>query len=244
MNFAFDWYFRRRTVKEEKEECVFSKENRQGVDIIDFIIDRYLENSIKTQTRGGSGEGMLISVRKDIPSSEDFKTFMRDSHNKAELFFMMAISVNQIRNVPFSVIATVYEKMLSNCFDIDFEKIMPCNHKKADTRLILHVFDACRKSYKKLTTACSDTDIAVIALYHFYDLDVNELWIEYCVGQHKRWEPIHEYAKCLWEEICRALPFLFAITGCDIVTAFNGRGKRTAWDVWGIFGESTRSVIK
>ena len=186
MNFAFDWYFRRRTVKEEKEECAFSKENRQGVDIIDFIFDRYLENSIKTQTRGGSGEGMLISVRKDIPSCEDFKTFMRDSHNKAELFFMMAASVNQIRNVPTSVIATVYEKMLSNCFDIDFEKIMPCNHKKADTRLILHVFDACRKSYKKLTTACSDTDIAVIALYHFYDLDVNELWIEYCVGQHKR----------------------------------------------------------
>ena len=56
---------------------------------------------------------------------------MKDSHNKAELFFMMAISVNQIKNVPTSVIASVYEKMLSNCFDIDFEKIMPCNHKKA-----------------------------------------------------------------------------------------------------------------
>ena len=38
--------------------------------------------------------------------------------------------------------------------------------------------------------------------------------------------------------------YLFTITGCDIVTAFNGRGKRTAWDAWSIFGESARSFIK
>ena len=55
----------------------------------------------------------------------------------------------------------------------------------------------CRKGYKKLTILCSDTDIAVFSLYHFYDLDANELWMEYGVGQHKRWLPIHEYPKCL-----------------------------------------------
>ena len=32
----------------------------------------------------------------------------------------------------------------------------------------------------------------VFALYHFYGLDVNELWMEYGVGQHKRWPPIHD----------------------------------------------------
>ena len=72
---------------------------------------------------------------------------------------------------------------------------MPCNQKKAD------IFDSCRKGYKKLTIVGSNTDIVVIALYHFYDLDVKELWIEYGIGQHKRWPPIHEYAKCLGEEI-------------------------------------------
>ena len=132
MNLAFDWYLDVDLWRNRKRNAYsVRKVDRQGVDIIDFNFDRYLENSIKTQTRGGNGEGMLISVRKDIPSCEDFNTFMKDSHNKAELFFMMATSVNQIKNVPTSVIASVYEKMLSNCFDIDFEKIMPCNHKKA-----------------------------------------------------------------------------------------------------------------
>ena len=76
----------------------------------------------------------------------DFKTFMRDSDNKTELF---------------------------------------SNQEEAGSRLILHVFDRCRKGYKKLTIIGSDTDIVVIALYHFYDLDVNEIWDEYGVCQHK-----------------------------------------------------------
>ena len=84
----------------------------------------------------------------------------------------------------------------------------------------------------------------VFALYHFYGLDVNELWMEYGVGQHKRWPPIHEYAKCLEEEICRALPFWYAISGCDTVSTFSGRGKKTAWDVGSVFEEATRSFIK
>ena len=35
-----------------------------------------------------------------------------------------------------------------------------------------------------------------------------------------------------------------AITGCDTVSAFNGRGKKAAWDVWDVFEKVTRSFIK
>ena len=68
--------------------------------------------------------------------------------------------------------------------------------------------------------------------------------MKYGVGQHKRWPPIHEYAKCLGEEICRALPFWYAISVCDTVPTFSGRGKKTAWNVGGVFEEATRSFIK
>ena len=216
----------------------------ERVDSMDFIFDRYLENSIKMQFREGRGKGMRISVRRETPLCGDFKTFMRDSDNKTEMFLMIANSISQIRDVPTSIIATVNEKVISNSFDVDFEDIMPCNQEEADTRLFLHVFDGYRKGYKKLTIVGSDTDIVVIAFFHFYNLDVNELWVEYSVGHHKRWLPIHEYANCLGEQTCRALPFWYAITGCDTVSAFSGQGKKTAWDVWGVFKETTISFIK
>ena len=46
-------------------------------------------------TREGRGIGMRVSG--DTPLCEDFKTFMKDSDNKAELFLMIPNSVSQIR---------------------------------------------------------------------------------------------------------------------------------------------------
>ena len=63
---------------------------------------------------------MHISVRRDTPLCEDFKAFMRDSDNKAELLLMIANSVSQIKDIPTSIIATVNEKVIAN----DFDKIL------------------------------------------------------------------------------------------------------------------------
>ena len=111
---------------------------------------------------------------------------------------------------------------------------MPSN-QEADARSILYFFDGYRKGHKKLTIVVSDTDIVFFALYLFSDLDVNEPWVEYDVCQHKRWLPIHDYAKFLGEEICRTLRFWHAITGEGTVSAFSDQGRKTAWDVWGVF---------
>ena len=39
----------------------------EGVDRMEFVSDEYLENSIKTQIREGSGKGLRISVRRGTP---------------------------------------------------------------------------------------------------------------------------------------------------------------------------------
>ena len=36
----------------------------------------------------------------------------------------------------------------------------------------------------------------------------------------------------LGPDICKALPFFYAFTGCDIVSSFYGKGKCKAWDTW------------
>ena len=101
---------------------------------MDFVFDKYLENSIKTQTREGRGKRIPISVRRDTPLREDLKTFMTDSYNKAELFLMIANSISQIRDVPTSIIATVKRKFLMVLIYI--LKILS-NQQEADPRLIL-----------------------------------------------------------------------------------------------------------
>ena len=159
---------------------------------------------------------------------------------------MLAYSAGQIRDVPTSIIATVNENMIFKGTDLNFEDIMSCYQEEADRRLILHVHDRCRKSYKKLAIVGSDIDIAIVALFHFYDLNVKVLndlnvKVEYDV-RHKQLQ-IHEYAKCLEEKICRALLFWLAITGCDTLSAFSGLGKKITWDAWNVSEEATGSFL-
>ena len=88
------------------------------------------------------------------------------------------------------------------------------------------------------------TDIVVIILYIFCDLKIDQLWIEYGCGKNCRWLPIHNYVKLLGEENYRASPFWYALTGCDTVSSFCGRRKKTAWDAWSCFAEVTQYFLK
>lgn len=67
----------------------------------------------------------------------------------------------------------------------------------------------------------------------------SKLWIEFGAGKHQRWLPIHDYARLLGREKCTALPFWFVVTGCDTVSSFGGRGKKTAWKIWTSYPEVT-----
>jgi len=52
----------------------------------------------------------------------------------------------------------------------------------------------------------------------------------------------HDIATAIGPDKCKVLPLFHALTGCDIVSAFAGRGKRTAWTVWESFPELTNAL--
>ena len=54
-----------------------------------------------------------------------------------------------------------------------------------------------------------------------------------------RWLPIHDIAKCIGPDKTHGLLFFHAFSGCDIVSAFRGKGKKSAWQTWNIFPEVT-----
>ena len=124
-----------------------------------------------------------------------------------------------------TVIATKSTEIKSNV-SIDACVLSPCNHEEADTRIFLHVLDCIRNGFKEIKIITVNTDVVVIALVCFFLLKPEKLRIEFGVGKHRRWLPIHTYASLLDESKCTALLFWYAFTGCDMVSSFRGRGKK------------------
>jgi len=127
---------------------------------------------------------------------------------------------------------------------------MPCNHEEADTRIFLHLkniiemFKISEIDTDKICICANDTDVVVIAIALFHQLNINELWFEFDVGKDKRWLPIHKYATTLSEEKCNGILFWYAFTGCDTMSSFYGRSKKTAWDVWKVCNDITNVFIR
>ena len=79
-----------------------------------------------------------------------------------------------------------------------------------------------------LIKAC-DTDILVVAvniLATLQDAGLELIWVEFGQGQSIRWLPIHDMVVNLGPEKSSGILFFHAFTGCDVVSAFRGEGKR------------------
>ena len=83
--------------------------------------------------------------------------------------------------------------------------------------MFLHALEMSRLGVKKLFIVTLD-DVVAIALYTFWDLDLEELWTEFNRGKDRKRLPVHAYAKALREEICRVVLFWYPFTGCDTVS--------------------------
>ena len=110
----------------------------------------------------------------------------------------------------------------------DVSDLAPCTHEEANTKIILHLEDAARKEYKTVLIRTVDTGVVVLAIAAVDHPDISELWITFDTGNFA----IHEMAKVLGLQHCLALPMFHAFTGCDTVSSFGGRGKKTAWETW------------
>ena len=54
--------------------------------------------------------------------------------------------------------------------------------------------------------------------------------------------PIHEVVRKLDPSMCKLnLASFHAFTGCDTVSAFGGKGKKTAWNAYSIFPDVTKA---
>ena len=105
--------------------------------------------------------------------------------------------------------------------------------------MILHMADAVNDGYQKVLLRTVDTDVVVLAVMAAAKIDIQELWVAFGTGKHFRYIPAHQIALALGPSKSQALPFFHAYTGCDTVSAFSTRGKKTAWDTWNTYDNAT-----
>ena len=103
---------------------------------------------------------------------------------------------------------------------------------KKQTRLFLHVNDAAKNGHRRILIVANDTDVVVIALYAYFSLEINKLWVEYSTGNNRCWLPIQQYASIIGKEKCRAYTLLVCINRLQyrFISFLDVERRRTIWD--------------
>ena len=84
--------------------------------------------------------------------------------------------------------------------------------------------------HKRVIVRCDDTDVLVL-LIHYYDKGMlaDEVFMYAGHSGKERYIPVHDIATRLGSTVCKCLPAVHAISGCDSTCSLHGIGKRTAY---------------
>ncbi|KAJ8405993.1 hypothetical protein AAFF_G00308810 [Aldrovandia affinis] len=195
--------------------------------------------ALKAETRSKRGRGVRrrVTGKGKIPSN--WRNFLRENDNKAELFNFLADKIAHVAT-PNVVIVTKEEDAVSNR-TINLAGVAPCSREEADTRIFVHARHATEAGSKVIMVKASDTDVVVIAvsvLQALQELGLQQLWVAFGQGQHLRWVPVHDLC-CTLAEKSKGMLFFHAFTGCDVISAFRGKGKKSAWQTWDVCDEAS-----
>ena len=86
-----------------------------------------------------------------------------------------------------------------------------------------------------------DTNVVVIAIAMFNQINPDELWLVFSTGSNFCYIPVHEVVSRMNPRNCTVLPVFHASTDCETVSSFGGRGKKTAWKIWQYFPDVTEA---
>ncbi|KAK3732423.1 hypothetical protein QZH41_018359, partial [Actinostola sp. cb2023] len=210
---------------------------------IDIAWDTYKDDSLKSGTRDRRGSGARRRVALSVKIPPNWKSFLRVNENKTELFRLLAEEVIDIDAQGKEVYSTYGNEVLSNTARAALDGLQPCNHEEADSRIFLHVHDAALQ-HRRILIRSVDTDVFVLAVAQMQRIPDKELWLAFGTGKQFRYFPIHVIARSLGPQRSLALPVFHALTGCDTVSFFGGKSKKSAWDTWNAFPEVTRSFLE
>ena len=108
---------------------------------------------------------------------------------------------------------------------------------------MLHLRHATMQGHTEAYVRTVDSDVVVLTINIFHELGLSELWVGFGIGKWYKDIPIHHISQLLGPQRYKVLPLFHAITGCDVVSAMFGIGKKTVWDAWIAYPEVTDTLI-
>ena len=165
--------------------------------------------------------------------------FLMNSANKNDLNEFLAKKFktlyrgDQIFNVTYQ--DTVLTNHPGHCSDQSVS-IVKCQSEEADQRIIRHSLHCVDQDfYNQIVVRTIDTDVLILLISNLggfrYDA-ISDVDIYANMINSSIYYDIGKIVAFLGTEVCKALPFFYSFTGCDIVPSFYGKGKCKAWDIW------------
>lgn len=202
---------------------------------------------MKATTRCHRGTGVRRRVTPTNQIPRNCSSFLREDSNKRELFVFLADCISSL-DVDGQVITTRGQDVRCT-IPRETTSLSLCTHEEADTRMLLHVADAVQQGDQNIVLRTVDTDVLVLAVAVFHQLssirpdEQLQIWVAFGTGVNLRYIPAHSIARTLGQERSKALPAFHAFTGCDTVSCFAGRGKKTAMEAWKACPEVTSAFL-
>ena len=134
---------------------------------LDVVWDRYIQDSLKNSVRESLGQAVRKRVVAAATLPANWQSFLRCDRNKVELFEFLAQQV-AAKVIQDTELLTTYNEDVISALSFDKEGLSPCNHKEADTRMLLHAAHASRQGHSKFMIRTVDTDVVILAIANFY----------------------------------------------------------------------------
>ena len=185
------------------------------------------------------GREYIMKDSLDIP---DWNELMSNANNKGTLlsYFSNCLCQNAETFIPENTIVILgglFETRskcvaVRNAEVVDIQALACEQHEEADTRIMAHLaYCADTLGYKRAVIACTDTDIIMLAMYHFCFLPLQQLWIQ----KNDSFLSIHELVQMLAEkcekpakQVVASLLCAYVLSGCDTTSYFFRKGKHKA----------------
>ena len=202
-----------------------------GYDEVRVVFDRYVQKSLKTQTRISKTKVYSTVYRvMDKTKMDDLETKSFLSSIKAKNDLRKYLS-NKLANV-FSERPIPYVTVYGTTCDTYIQDLDPTlfdhSQEEADRSIILHAIDVTQRNpFSDLVIRCSDADVLLILLYYFDELCSTTI---FSTNEHDM--PLQLLAKKLNFDLRKGLLGFHALTESDQTEKFFGYSKLSCWETY------------